>query len=126
MILVDANVLIDVFNRDSDWFDWSRGQIGGLTSSTTLAVNPVVVSEVAWSFERLDGLVQLLADMLIGFEPLDAHAGYRERRGPDTPKLPLPDFLIGGHAQALGAAILTRDARFYRRYFPTVPLITPE
>lgn len=135
MILVDSNVLIDVFNRDSDWFDWSRGQIGSATSTTTVAVNPVVVSEVAWSFERLDGLVQLLADLLIGFEPLDALAGfvagqafqrYRERRGPDTPKLPLPDFLIGGHAQALGAAILTRDARFYRSYFPTVPLITPE
>lgn len=135
MILVDSNILIDVFNRDPDWFDWSRAQIGSATSGAALAVNPVVVSEVAWSFESVDGLNRLLSALLIGFEPLDTLAGfmagqafqkYRERRGPDTPRLPLPDFLIGGHAQSLGAAILTRDARFYRSYFPTVPLITPE
>ena len=35
------------------------------------------------------------------------------------------DILIGGHAQHLGSAVLTRDPRFYRTYFATVPLITP-
>lgn len=135
MILVDSNILIDVFNRDPDWFDWSRRQIGSATSGATVAVNPIVVSEVAWCFDSLERFNRLISDMLIGFEPFDALAGfvagkayqrYRERRGPDAPKLPLPDFLIGGHAQSIGAAILTRDARFYRSYFPAVPLITPE
>jgi predicted nucleic acid-binding protein len=52
---------------------------------------------------------------------------YREyrKRGGDRPPL-LPDFLIGGHAQALGATLLTRDPRRFRSYFPDLNLITPE
>ena len=37
----------------------------------------------------------------------------------------LVDFLIGAHAAVIGAPLLTRDARRYRQYFPTVELITP-
>jgi predicted nucleic acid-binding protein len=37
----------------------------------------------------------------------------------------LPDFSIGAHALTTGMAILTRDARPYRTYFPDVELITP-
>jgi predicted nucleic acid-binding protein len=37
----------------------------------------------------------------------------------------LPDFFIGAHAAVLEAALLTRDARRYKTYFPTVRLITP-
>ncbi|GHU02303.1 hypothetical protein AGMMS49960_14310 [Betaproteobacteria bacterium] len=38
----------------------------------------------------------------------------------------LPDFFIGAHAAVQGWDVLTRDARRYRSYFPTVSLITPE
>jgi len=37
----------------------------------------------------------------------------------------LPDFFIGGHAQATRSPILTRDTRPYRAYFPDVALIAP-
>jgi predicted nucleic acid-binding protein len=36
------------------------------------------------------------------------------------------DFFIGAHAQVEGFAVLTRDSRKYRVYFPSVQLITPE
>jgi predicted nucleic acid-binding protein len=52
-----------------------------------------------------------------------AYAAYRTSRGPRTSLL--ADFLIGGHAEAAGIPILTRDPRRYRTYFPGVPLITP-
>ena len=135
MILVDSCVLIDVLSRDPNWFEWSKSQIARAAIGAYLVINPVVIGEVARDFESFERLNTILAAMLIGIEPLDAPSGYmagkafeeyRLRRGADTPKLPLPDFLIGGHAQSLGATILTRDARFYRSYFPTVPLITPE
>jgi len=37
----------------------------------------------------------------------------------------LPDFIIGAHAAVQGWPLLTRDTRRYRRYFPTVELISP-
>jgi predicted nucleic acid-binding protein len=36
----------------------------------------------------------------------------------------LPDFFIGAHAVVEDIALLTRDARRYRSYFPTIRLIT--
>ena len=37
----------------------------------------------------------------------------------------LADFFIGAHAAVEGWPILTRDPRKYRRYFPSVELVTP-
>jgi hypothetical protein len=37
----------------------------------------------------------------------------------------MPDFYIGAHAAIQGLALLTRDPRRYRAYFPSVRLIAP-
>jgi len=50
-------------------------------------------------------------------------ARYRRRGGVRT--RPLPDFFIGAHAAIAGLALLTRDARRYRTYFPKLQLIAP-
>lgn len=52
-----------------------------------------------------------------------AYAAYRKAGGVKT--APLPDFFIGGHAEAAGLILLTRDAVRYRTYFPSVQLICP-
>jgi predicted nucleic acid-binding protein len=38
----------------------------------------------------------------------------------------LPAFFIGAHATVQNIPIVTRDARRYRHYFPTVELIAPD
>jgi predicted nucleic acid-binding protein len=38
---------------------------------------------------------------------------------------PLPDFYIGGHAQAENRTLVMHDAARYRSYFPGVVLIAP-
>ena len=136
MIFVDSNVLIDVFAMDPKWAEWSKSALADACGHDKIALNSIIVAEVASSFETLD---QCLA-WLIPFDPeyleltnLAAFQGgkafqshrLRRRAGQETTKSVLPDFLIGGHAQTLGATILTRDPRFYRAYFPNVPLITP-
>lgn len=48
---------------------------------------------------------------------------YKKRHG--RRRLPLPDFLIGAHAAVMELDLLTRDARRYRSYFPSLRLICP-
>ena len=135
MILIDSNVIIDVVDRDPRWFNWSFENIDRAGQAASLMINAVVVGEVAPSFSGLPEFRAAMANLLITIHDLNADAAYFagqafrrhcERRDIGTGKSILADFFIGGHAHAIGATILTRDPRFYRSYFPTVPLITPE
>ena len=52
-----------------------------------------------------------------------AFGQYKARRG--TKVSVLPDFFIGGHAEALGIPLLTRDTKRLKTYFPGVKAICP-
>lgn len=133
MIFIDSNILIDVVAPEQAWRDWSLGRIEQLSGTDPLIVNQIVVAEMASGFPSLDEVLAWLADLSIEVRSLDEAAafsggvGFRayRRAGRDRTGL-LSDFLIGGHAQQLGASLLTRDPRLYRRYFPDLTLITPE
>ena len=136
MIFIDSNVLIDLFGSGQLWYDWSYKATAEAGTTDRLVVNIVTVAEVA---PRLGSLEMFLAKLdIIGaeIEAMSCEGAFaagsafdqfrkRRRQGQERGSTVLPDFLIGGHAQTLGATILTRDPRFYRAYFPSVPLITP-
>ena len=137
MILVDSNILIDLFSNDRQWMKWSRDRLAECGTDDQLAINQIVVAEVAPQFAQLQDFLDWIATFNLSLLELDLESAYcggsafnahRERRraSPETGKSIIADFLIGGQAMTLGAAILTRDPRFYRTYFPTVPLISPE
>lgn len=137
MILIDSNVVIDLTCKDPTWRKWSSNAVADAAAVDDIAISPIVVAEVAPSFGSLESFLEFLskfgASLLdltneAAFEAGRAFNFYRERRRKirETAGSVLPDFLIGGHASAAGATILTRDPRFYRTYFPLVPLITPE
>ncbi len=134
MILPDSNVLIDILERDAVWFDWSVAQLTEAARADRVAINHVIVAEVAPFSGDLAIFLAGLAAMQVEVEPFcnesaySAGMAFREylrRRDRAAVKSILPDFLIGGHAEVLGATILTRDPRFYRTYFPSVRLIAP-
>ncbi len=137
VILVDSNVLIDLFSSDNDWHIWSRNALAEANESDRLCVNQVIVAEVAPQFPDLVSFMTWIGSFEVGVDDLSFDAAYaagksfveyrqRRRNAQGTHKSIIADFLIGGHAQTLGASILTRDPRFYRTYFPSVPLIIPE
>ena len=136
MILVDSNVLIDLFGPEQGWYAWSSQAAEDASETDELLVNVVAVAEVA---PRLGSLAKFMDNIeTIGarlteltpeaaFSAGEAFALYRERRraNKDIVSNILPDFLIGGHAQRSGATILTRGPRVSRCVFPAVPLIRP-
>ena len=130
-ILVDTNVIIDIVTDDPDWADWSIRQLDD-GQSEGLVINPVIYAELCFGFssvEQVDALVKHfgLAVQEIPrsglFKAAKAFAAYRSRGGRKGSVL--PDFFIGGHAEAAGMAVLTRDKNRLHTYFPTVALICP-
>lgn len=132
MIFVDTNVLVDVLEDDSDWADWSIGQLRDLSQIHDLAINPIVYSELSLTFERVEDLDTVLAELEVKFLEiprealfLAAKAFLRYRRNGGRKGNVLADFFIGAHAAVAGCPILTRDSGRYRVYFPSVRLVMP-
>ena len=131
-VLVDSNILLDIFEDDAQWADWSETTLERYATSQTPTINPIIYAEVSIGFARIEELeaalagcgVQLLA---IPKEALflagKAFLTYKRRGGPK--QSPLPDFFIGAHAAVSGLSLLTRDTARYQSYFPGVRLITP-
>jgi predicted nucleic acid-binding protein len=53
-----------------------------------------------------------------------ANVAYRRRGG--TRRSSIADFYIAAHAAIAGHRLLTREAKRYESYFPTVAVISPE
>ena len=130
--VVDTNVLLDVLLDDRGWGKRSATALEVAIEAGDIAINPVIYAELTPSFRSKEDLDSRLADggvrMLmitrdVAFLAGQAYAQYRRNGGPRTSLL--PDFLIGAQAAATGSAILTRDPRRYRTYFPTVPIVEP-
>lgn len=132
MILVDTNVLMDVFAADPKWADWSIARLDEWSRRGPLFVNPVIYAELGAGFASVEALDAVIEEAALTFEemPRDAlflaakaHVLYRQRGG--TRHGVLADFFVGAHAAVEDMDLLTRDDGRYRTYYPTVRLITP-
>lgn len=132
-VLVDSNVILDLFLNDPNWADWSEATMEELSAAHRLFINSMIYAEISIGFERIEDLESALRPA--GFILLDipkealflagkAFLKYKKKFG--KRRFPLPDFFIGAHAAVMELALLTRDARRYRSYFPTVRLISPD
>ena len=133
MILFDTSVLLDIATADPVWLPWSEKEFRTAAAQGPIAINPIIYAEVSVrvaSIEDLDALLPTEAFRRLdlpyqaGFLAGKAFLAYRRRGG--SRSNPLADFYIGAHAAVSQMRLLTRDARRYRTYFPTVPLIAPE
>ena len=131
-VLVDSNIVLDVFLNDPKWADWSESKLDEYDQFRALYINSIVYSEISIAFERIEDLESAIAKA--GFQMLEipkeasflagkAYLKYKKRKG--TKRTPLPDFYIGAQAAVLNLDLITRDVSRYQRYFPTVKLITP-
>ena len=133
MTLVDTNVLLDVFTRDPQWLAWSLAQLEEAALAGPLAINDVIYAETSTRYQNVDDFDAALATIGVTILPMSrivlfvagkAFTQYRRAGGIRTGVL--SDFFVGAHAAVERLPLLTRDARRYRYYFPTVVSITPE
>ena len=133
MVLLDSNVLLDLFTNDPVWADWSESALMDAATGGDVVINPIIYAEVSIAFKHAARLEKALEHLGINRVELPYPAAflagrafleYRKRKG--AKRSPLPDFYIGAHAQQDGLKLLTRDPRRYRTYFPKVGLICPD
>jgi len=131
-ILVDSNVILDIFLNDPNWADWSEAKLEEYSTYTRLFINSIVYTEISIGFRRIEELES--AVLKGGFQMLEIPkeafflAGkvflkYKKANG--TKRSPLPDFYIGAQAAILGLELITRDVSRYKTYFPSVKIIHP-
>jgi predicted nucleic acid-binding protein len=133
-VLVDSNVILDLFSEDPRWWPWSSAALQEAASHDRLVINPIVYGEISFRFETIEDLEDALPPIIeresipyeAAFLAAKAFAAYRRRAGAAGRASLLPDFYIGAHAAIRGYRLLTRDVARYRTYFPKVALIAPE
>lgn len=132
-LLVDSNIILDVFLDDPVWADWSEATLSEYAIHTPLFINQIIYSEISIGFNKIEELEAAISSS--GFQMLEipkealflagkAFLNYRKLKG--EKRSPLPDFFIGAHAAVSGLALITRDKNRYQTYFPTVRIISPE
>jgi predicted nucleic acid-binding protein len=132
-VLIDSNILLDLFTQDPQWFSWSASALSHAAQTSRLVINPIVYAEVSIRFSRIEDLDDALPAHFLTREPVPYEAAflagkafraYLQRGG--AKQSPLPDFFIGAHAAIAGYTLLTRDEARYTTYFPSLDLITPK
>lgn len=132
-VLIDSNVLLDIITEDAAWFDWSSKALERTADRSRLVINAIIYAEASIGYARIEDFDSAFPRSFADREPIPFEAAflagkafiaYRARGGAKTRTL--PDFMIGAHAAVAGHALLTRDPKVYRSYFPGVPLIAPD
>ena len=133
MTLVDSNVLLDIFTKTPDWWEWSLVQLEDAALHGPLLINDVIFAETSIRFQNIEDFDSALTAAGITFAPiprmalfLAGKASIQYRNSGGVRSGVLPDFFIGAHAVVESLPLLTRDTRRYRNYFPSVTLIAPE
>lgn len=139
MILIDTNVVIDARDASQPDHVWAVNVIEEAAAGEGGGVNTVTLAELCAGSPKPEDIAPEIKNM--GLEILDLPAAsattcgtaYRRylaaRRasgGGNAPKIPLPDFFIGAHAEIMGWKLATRDSERIAKYFPKVGLVIPK
>ena len=89
-ILVDSNIILDVFLNDLKWADWSESKLVEYSDYTSLYINSIIYSEISIAFKLIEDLEGAI--IKAGFQMLEipkealflagkAYLKYKKRKG---------------------------------------------
>lgn len=131
MTLVDTNVLLDVATDDSQWAEWSTGQLETASLTGPLLINEVIYAELAVRYERIEAPTILLRLPVFKWHHFPVkHFFWQAKSLPDIEGQGLANWCAARFFHWCTCSrskmpLLTRDVGRYRTYYPTVALITP-
>lgn len=138
MTLFDTSVLIDARDPESPFHEWAKEQIAQAVAEDGAGANTVAIAEAGVRAKDREAVPGLLEGFGMTLLPLPTSAAIpaakafalyldrlRKQGKQPASRIPLPDFLIGAHAQAEGLKLVTRDPERVRAYFPGVKLVLP-
>lgn len=131
-VLVDSNIIIDIFTEDPQWCAWSSEQLEKLGNKYVLFINKIIYGEVSISFNKIEELEQALPNQILKRSQIPWEAAFlagkiflQYKKLGGNRSTPLPDFIIGAHAAVGNLILLTRDDKRFRYYFPKITMICP-
>ena len=76
MVLVDSNIILDIFTGDSNWFSRSSTLLQNLAEEHRLFINPIIYSEISISFDKIEDLDSILNDSYFEFLPITREVAF--------------------------------------------------
>ena len=64
--LVDSSVLLDVFEDDPEWYEWSSASLRDAESSGPLLIDAAIYAEVSVGFARIEDL-EAMVGVALGY-----------------------------------------------------------
>ncbi len=131
-VLIDSNIILDIFEDDPVWYEWSVNILNEYSQNYTLCINAVIYTEISIGFKKIEELEKAISTCNFQYKSIPKEAfflagkvflKYRKQKGNKI--RPLPDFFIGAHAAVAGIDLITRDIKRIKHYFPTVNIISP-
>jgi predicted nucleic acid-binding protein len=120
----DTNVLVEVVSDDPARAEWSERQPMLAAARDELAINDVVYAELAVRYDTIEALEAMIRDAgLISAARAPPYSSPGSHFSDIVPSVACEpgcwsDFFIGAHAVIAEVALISRDARRYRAYFP--------
>jgi len=134
---IDTNALVDLVTGEEVFALSIASALEQEGAKGALVIAPPVYAECLahprWNPRALDRFLaetRLTVDWALeraiwvrAGEAFSAYARHREKSGGGAPRRILADFIIGAHAESIGA-LLTRDLGFYKTYYPKLRLVS--
>lgn len=132
IVAVDTNVLLDILIPNPGWLGVSLASLQSAAQRGSLVICDIVYAELCGHFRTQRECDSFLADTTIRVERISPQASFaaaevwrQYRAAGGRRERILPDFLIGAHALHQASRLISRDAGFYRQYFPNLAIEDP-